>query len=149
MQNDFETDEFKGNVNLNMLIGDLVIGQATMLNVLLRPGNNSVAITGIIDIKTAFENLATILQSQATALLSGNVEITASGNSVVYNGEHILYYENVLKNVRMTAEMPILSILTDSLGGFPTSNSTLISGLTQAPPGLLGSLTNLNKTLGV
>jgi len=162
-----------GNVTLNMIVGDLVIGQATMLNVLLLPGNNTLQITGIIDIKTAFENLAQILAAQSNALKSGNIEITATGNTVVFNGEHITYYENVLKNVRLTASMPILSILTDSLGGLIGSNSTLITGLTQvlnstdvlsgllgslsgsgagttssSSGGLLGALDNLNATLG-
>jgi len=143
-----------GNVTLNMITGDLVIGQATLQNTLLRPGNNTMALTGIIDIKTVFENLAEILISQSSALKSGNLEITATGNTVVFNGEHITYYENVLKQVRLTAQMPILSILTDSLGGILGSNSTLITGISQALnssgglSGLLGPLENLNATLG-
>ncbi|KAJ5355537.1 uncharacterized protein N7496_012749 [Penicillium cataractarum] len=100
-----------GNVTLNLMSADLIIGQATILNVILKPGNNTVSLRGRIEISTVLENLSEILAVQKAALVDGNLELSASGNSTIYNGVHIKYYEQVLNNLTLVTRVPILEVL--------------------------------------
>ncbi|OBT43684.1 hypothetical protein VE00_05562 [Pseudogymnoascus sp. WSF 3629] len=121
-----------GNVTLNIIVGGILLGNATMKNVYLVPGNNTVSARGVVNLKTAIMNLPAILSSQVGALTSGNIEMSASGNSTIYNGQHIEYYEKVLNALVLTTQFPLLSILMDSLqgvlGGGGGTASPLASG---------------------
>jgi len=121
-----------------MKTANITLGQARINNVVLAPGNNTFPLTATLDIKTAMRNLKKILAEQKDALKLGNVEISASGNSTVYNGVHIPYYENVLKNVVLTAKIPLIQILMDSTESLAGSNPGLIQGL-------LGALNKTNE----
>lgn len=116
-------------------MGGLILGNATIYNVLLEPGNNTVAARGVVDLKLALKNLPMLIASQANALKTGSLELTASGNSTIYNGQHIDYYEKVLNNLVLTTQLPILTLLTDTLSG--------ILGIPSASGGL-----NLTSILG-
>ena len=107
----------------------LRIGAATIHDVLLKPGNNSVSLRGRLDINAVKENLAEVMASQSSALRSGDLEISASGNSTVYNGVHIKYYEDVLNNLTLTTRVPIVQILTGTLQGMVDGDSNLSSTL--------------------
>ena len=128
-------NKYKGNVTLNMIVGGVVIGHGFLDNVVLSPGNNTVAIRAIVDIKTLIQNLPTILAAEANSLTNGNILISASGNSLVYNGLHIPYYEAVLSNLFLTGEIPVIKLLIDSLQQYLGSNNTLITGLLGAVNG--------------
>lgn len=82
---------------------DLVLGQATILNVVLKPGNNTVSLRGNLDIDKVLDNFSDIVESQRDALQNGELELTATGNSTTYNGVHIPYYETILKGLDLTA----------------------------------------------
>jgi hypothetical protein len=111
-----------------MIVGGIVVGQGRISNVLLTPGNNSIPIRATLDIKTAIENLPVIFASQVNALKNGNVEISASGNSTIYNGKHIDYYETVLNKLVVTGQVPIIQLLIDSAAEFLGTDPSLISG---------------------
>lgn len=98
-------------------MGGLILGNATIFDVLLEPGNNTVAARGFVDLKLALQNLPTIIKSQIDPLKSLNLELSASGNSTIYNGKHIDYYEKILNNLTLTTQISVLSILGDTLGG--------------------------------
>ncbi|KAJ5657052.1 hypothetical protein N7507_009002 [Penicillium longicatenatum] len=104
-----------GNVTLNLRSYDLLVGQATMHNVVLKPGNNTVSLRGSLDVNAITENLSDILTSQRTALLQGKFQLSASGNSTIYNGVHISYYEEILNNLTLTAQVSVLEVLTGTL----------------------------------
>ena len=108
-----------------MIVGGIIIGSGRINNVVLTPGNNSLPIRATVDIKTAIQNLPALFVSQVDALKSGNIEISASGNSTVCNGQHIPYYEAVLNNLMLTTEMPLVQILIDTLESYLSSNSML------------------------
>jgi hypothetical protein len=95
----------------------MVIGQATLENVVLKPGNNSVSVRGQLDINTVIDNLPAILSTPKSALMDGGIELTASGNSTIYDGRHIAYYEKLLNNLTITTRVPILMILLDTVRG--------------------------------
>ncbi|KAL4815737.1 hypothetical protein BDW67DRAFT_191382 [Aspergillus spinulosporus] len=107
-----------GNVTLNLKSGDIILGTALLPDVTLLPGNNSVGFTGKADINSALANIGPILSAQTAALKNGEVELSASGNQTVFNGEHISYFERVLNDLTITARVPILKIVLDTVGDF-------------------------------
>ncbi|KAB8217296.1 hypothetical protein BDV33DRAFT_232910 [Aspergillus novoparasiticus] len=101
-----------GNVTLNLKSANVVIGQGYLDNVVLSPGNNTMPLRATLNIRTVLENLLDILGAQASALMDGKLEISASGNSTVYNGQHIPYFEEVLNNLTITTRVSIATILS-------------------------------------
>ncbi|KAF7627403.1 hypothetical protein AFLA_002784 [Aspergillus flavus NRRL3357] len=99
-----------GNVTLDLKIDDIILGNGTINNVLLKPGNNSVPLRAVVDIPNAIKNIAPILAAETNALSQGNVMISASGQSTIYEGEHIPYFEKVLNNLTISANVPILKL---------------------------------------
>jgi hypothetical protein len=127
-----------------MIVGGIIIGSGRIDNVLLKPGNNTVPIRATVDIKTSLRNLPAIIGSQANSLRSGNIEVSASGNSTIYNGEHIPYYEAVLNNLKVTTEVPLIQILLDTLEDYLSSTNGLMSGIL----GLLNGTNPLSQLQG-
>lgn len=104
-------------MTLNLQSEDLVLGYATINDVVLKPGNNTVALRGNLDIATVLQNIPQIVSSQRDALRSGELELIATGNSTIYNGNHIHYYEEILKDLELTARVPIMTLLLDTVQG--------------------------------
>ncbi|KAL4964934.1 DUF3712 domain-containing protein [Aspergillus stella-maris] len=107
-----------GNVTLNLKSGDIILGTALLPNVTLLPGNNSVGFTGKADINSALSSIGPILSAQTAALANGEIELSASGNQTIFNGEHIRYFERVLNDLTITARVPITQVLLDTAGDF-------------------------------
>lgn len=98
-------------------------------------GNNTYSARGYIDLRTILLNLESIVSYTASALAQGNLQLGASGNQTIYNGERIDYYEDILNQLQLTGTIPLISLLAESF-------SHLMSG------GLSG-IKNLTETLGV
>ena len=111
-------------MTLDLKSTDILIGQAIIDNVLLKPGNNSVALRGHLDVGTVLDHLPAILRAQSSAIMEGQLELSASGNSTVYNGEHIMYYEKVLQGLTLTARVPIAMVLLNTLSGLVDSTDS-------------------------
>jgi hypothetical protein len=130
-----------------MIVGGIIIGEGRINNIVLVPGNNTIPIRATVNLKTCIENLPTLLTSEAKALTSGNVVISASGNSTIFNGQHIPYYENVLNNLVLTGEMPLIQIILDSLENLlGSTNNTILNSIIGAFSGN-GTGTNLLTTV--
>lgn len=93
-----------GNVTLSLSTSAGVVGTSTVPDMTIRPGNNSLPMTAIVN-QTA---LITSLDK------SGKVNLTITGTSSVYNGQHLTYYEKALSSNVLTLEMNVLQILSDS-----------------------------------
>ncbi|MDU6242093.1 MAG: DUF3712 domain-containing protein, partial [Bradyrhizobium sp.] len=78
-----------GNLTLNLLSGKIRLGEITIYDLALPPGNNSCAFDGMLFLDTLGPNLATILADQAGPLGRGVIELNATGNATVVNGVHI------------------------------------------------------------
>jgi hypothetical protein len=104
-------------VTLNLQSSNIVIGQATIENVVLKPGNNSVSLRGQLDMDTVIDNLPAILSTPKSALMDGELELTASGNSTIYDGKHVAYYEKLLNKLTITTRVPILMVLLETVRG--------------------------------
>jgi hypothetical protein len=146
-----------GNLTFNTMAGDTIIGNATILNVELPPGNSTREFRGQIFLDVLIANIGKVISSQTDVLRTGNIVVGITGNSTIVNGEHITYLENVLNNVRIDTPVPIIQALGDLLdsvtGENPTLNITSIIGLigdfldSSGPlSGLLGGL-NLAQSL--
>ena len=114
------------------MVGGYKLGLANLYNVVLSPGNNQVAARIHADLMTAIENLPDILATQRDPLSRGMIELQASGNSTVYNGEHIEYFEYVLNDLLLSAEMPIMKLLTDTIGGMIGGSSDFLGNIMES-----------------
>ncbi|KAI9036444.1 DUF3712 domain-containing protein [Aspergillus affinis] len=114
-----------GNVTLNLKSQDILLGEALIQNVILKPGNNTVALSGRLDIRTVLQNLSKIVAAQREAILKGKIELSAQGNKTVYEGQRIPYFERVLNNLTLTARVPIVGVLMDTLQGLGNGNGSI------------------------
>ncbi|KAM5349745.1 hypothetical protein ACJ41O_006250 [Fusarium nematophilum] len=106
-----------GNLTFNLMSGETRLGLINLYDVQLRPGNNSVPFDGDFFFQELVPNLATILDSQKEALGHGYFEFNATGNATIVNGEHINYIEGVLNNKHLGFTIPVITILSDVVGG--------------------------------
>ncbi|PGH11987.1 hypothetical protein AJ79_04574 [Helicocarpus griseus UAMH5409] len=118
-----------GDLTLDMFSGDIWLGQAVIYEAKLTPGDNIVNADIRLDLQRTVSNIKPVLESQGDALRRGNLKLRANGNTTIFDGQHIPFYEDVLNNLNVEAEVPIMKVLTDS-----------IAGLTEGGKGLKGIL---------
>jgi hypothetical protein len=107
----------------------LVLGQGTIKNASLVPGNNTVSFGGIVDYATIFGNLEGIINAESDALTAGNIGLNARGNSTIYKGHHVSYYESILNNMTLSAQVPVTQLVVGSVGGLLNSSSATLGEL--------------------
>ena len=131
-----------GNQTFNLIIGTLNVGEATIYDLTLTPGDN---------VKTLIANLEYIINTSADALAAGNLRLVTTGKSTVYNGQHIPYYEKILGGLTLTADIPITTLLIGTLGGYLNGTAGGLQNIiNQIPVALLTgqiSLQTLQNTL--
>lgn len=123
-----------GTLNLDLLSGDLLIGNATLLGVTLVPGDNTYALTGSLDLKKVIENLGQILHTQLPSLKNGNLSMNARTTSAVWNGTLVPYYTDVLRELTLNTQVGVGDVLRNTLQHFVQSGNvnltSLIGGVT-------------------
>ena len=93
-----------GNVTLILSIeGTGVVGNATILDLTLKPGDNHFPINSIVETGKI-----------VSALKDGHVTLQITGNSSIYNGQHLEYYEKALAANVLHLDMNVAQILKDS-----------------------------------
>lgn len=107
-----------GNLTFNVFLGDLNVGELLLKKVLLPPGNTTLDAEGKLELRTIISNLGQVLSSQSKALGKGQIEIGVQTKQVEYNGKRIPYIEDLLNPKRLTAPIPILTLLSSALNGF-------------------------------
>ncbi|KAJ6140378.1 hypothetical protein N7471_006864 [Penicillium samsonianum] len=114
-----------GTIKLDLKSGntDLVIGEATVKDVTLRPGNNTFPLRGVVDIGTTIGNLSEVLTSQGPAIRRGALSLTAVTRSIVSNGTLIPYYTKVLGSLPLVANVSIGDVLRNSLAHLGSSGT--------------------------
>ncbi|KAI9050650.1 hypothetical protein LZ554_005807 [Drepanopeziza brunnea f. sp. 'monogermtubi'] len=94
-----------GNVTLDLSIAEAgVVGNVTINDFVLRPGANTLPMSAIIEQPKVLASLDA----------AGKVNLTITGKSSVYNGQHLTYYEKALASNVMVLEMNVKQILADS-----------------------------------
>ncbi|KAF2805361.1 uncharacterized protein BDZ99DRAFT_451056 [Mytilinidion resinicola] len=112
-----------GNVTLNALSGDLVIGNVTMYHVYLSPGANAIKFRGTLDFMTILQNLKAVYAVQASYLKQGQILLGVTGTATIYNGVHITYIEEVMNALRLDVPTALKPIVQQSLQGFKSNIS--------------------------
>ncbi|KAI1464467.1 uncharacterized protein F4812DRAFT_442178 [Daldinia caldariorum] len=115
-----------GNLSLNLMAGDVRIGLVTVYEVLLPPGNNSRYFNGELYLDVLMQNLGTVLSTQSGPLNDGNIQIDATGNATVVNGQHIRFIEAVLNHRRVTSTIPVTKLMGDLIGSFTNGSQVSI-----------------------
>ena len=100
-----------GTVVQDTYVDGQKIGNTTIDNMVLAPGDNYLPMRGSSD-QGAVINLI------STKYKNGILPITVVGNSVVYDGQHLPYYEEALKTANLTASLDVGTALKAiGLGG--------------------------------
>lgn len=135
-----------GDIVLDIKSGDLVIGNATVKDLTLKPGNNVSPITGVLDLTTILSNLGEVLKSQSSLLSTGNLTLDTITRSVVWNNEEVPYYTKVMSELTLVAKVPIADTLKNT---FAHLNLTALENYASSNNGggLLSSIeSNLNSS---
>ena len=106
-----------GDLQFNVMSGNVSLGLINLYNLELKPGNNSVSFEGNFFFNMLVPNLKEILDSQKEPLNNGYVEFFATGNSTKVNGTNIPYLEGVLNRKRIPFTVSVVSLLGDVLSG--------------------------------
>lgn len=104
-----------GNIILDIYSGNLLIGNATLEGVTLKPGNNTNSITGVLDLRKIINNLGDVIESQASTISTGNLALNTIIRSVIWNDVEVPYYTKVLQELTLTANVGIVSTLQNTL----------------------------------
>jgi len=113
-----------GNVTQDLFVGGTPIGNTTIENLVLRPGDNYVPITSITD-------QAAVIGLLTTRFQTGILPVDIRGRTVVYNGQRLPYFERAFATTPLSTSMDIgaalekigldVSALTGGGGGQPAS----------------------------
>ncbi|KAL3438785.1 hypothetical protein BDV09DRAFT_191912 [Aspergillus tetrazonus] len=100
-----------GDVTLSILAANHSIGTATSSINNIKSGNNTLSIRAFLDGEVLEENISGIIREQIPYLRKGDIKITAAGKSVVYNGQHLEYWETALQAVRVDVTRSVREIV--------------------------------------
>lgn len=89
-----------GNVTQEVYVGDQHIGQATIPNLILKPGDNLVPMSSV-------SNQATVISLITTKYPTGDLPVTIIGNSSTYGGQHLPYFEKALQANKMQTTLAL------------------------------------------
>lgn len=104
-----------GNVTLTVRTAKAgVVGETQVLNMTLKPGNNTLPMTGNL-------NQTALLASVNS---TGFVDLLITGKEAIYNGEHLTYYEKALASTNLTLPMNVRQVVADSLAAASSGSST-------------------------
>ncbi|KIW16576.1 hypothetical protein PV08_03764 [Exophiala spinifera] len=93
-----------GNMTMDMYVGNVSIGNSTLENVVLRPGNNSIPLL-------ALTNQTAVGLLLFTNYKSGIFPIEIVNRGVVSNGQHLPYYEQPLQAKNLTVKLNVIDVL--------------------------------------
>lgn len=116
----------QGNVTFHLKSFDLALGHVSIDNAVLTPGDNKFPLYGYLNITKALDNIPELLSSQREALSDGELEISVTGKTTIYNGQHIHYYEEVFKHTTLVTRVPLSKIVQGTLNGLVQDKSDSI-----------------------
>ena len=102
-----------GNVTFNNYVDDEFIGTSTLSDLVLTPGDNTVSMRSTV-------NQTLVIKKVTGTYEDGILPVDIVGNSSVYDGEHLVYFEKALQSNRQHVELNVgaaLAALTGGSGG--------------------------------
>ncbi|CEN61925.1 hypothetical protein ASPCAL08570 [Aspergillus calidoustus] len=145
----------QGTTLLDLKSGEYLLGNATIDDLMLYPGNHSVPVEGIIDLDYLISNLGEILKTQSDALNRGFLRLEAVGRNVTFNGVEIPYYAEAMRKLTLTADVSLGSLITNSIDGILKPNGTNIFANLTDPNGptnihdIINSIDDPDNSLGL
>lgn len=82
-----------GNVTFNNYVENEFIGTSTLSDLVLKPGNNTLPMRSTV-------NQTLVIQKVTATYTDGMLPVDIVGNSSVYNGQHLEYFERALQSNR-------------------------------------------------
>jgi hypothetical protein len=111
---------------LDLKAGNYTLGNATIDNLILYPGNHSVPVKGTLDLDYLMANLHGILETQGDALSRGVLRLDAVGRSATYDGQLVPYYTEALKQLTLSADVSLGGLVMNTMQGVLSPNGTNI-----------------------
>jgi len=94
-----------GNVSLTLSVPSVgLVGIAYINDMTIRPGNNTLPMSAIVN--------QTLISGAIDK--NGYVDLHIIGNSSIYNGQHLTYYEDALKSNELILPTNVEKLLTDA-----------------------------------
>ncbi|KAK8115368.1 hypothetical protein PG999_007437 [Apiospora kogelbergensis] len=125
-----------GDITLDVLAGETVVGNATMRDVVLPPGNTTLPFRGRLSVPTLVDNFGGLLSSQGAALGRGRLTLGLRGGRVEVLGDVV----DSVASRNSTASLPgLLGLAGDVLGkGLQGTLDKLMGDLNITVPALPG-----------
>ncbi|KAI9369647.1 hypothetical protein BJX61DRAFT_536254 [Aspergillus egyptiacus] len=101
----------QGDVTMAIILAEKQIGTATIAIDNLTPGNNTFSVRASLDTALVEDNIEEIIKAQIPYLRREEIIITVRGVSVVYEGEHLEYWEKALQRIEISITRPLKEIL--------------------------------------
>lgn len=98
-----------GNVTFNNYVDNKFIGTSSLSDLVLKPGNNTVPMRSIV-------NQTLVIEKVTGTYKDGMLPVDIVGNSSVYNGQHLGYFEKALQSNRQHITLNVGAGLA-ALGG--------------------------------
>ncbi|KAL4905653.1 hypothetical protein BDW74DRAFT_178020 [Aspergillus multicolor] len=108
-----------GNVTLALTIGATTIGSLQVPMTNITPGVNTLSVSAILNMTNIQENMAAILSAEIPYLKNEEIIASASLSSVVYEAQHLEYWEQAFGRLELSLVRPVrplVKVLLD--GGF-------------------------------
>lgn len=146
-------------MTFNLFSGDLQVGYVHIDHAFLTSGDNQFPLYGFLDLPVLIQNLGKVLGDQRQHIKNGDLLISVMGNSTVYNGQHLTYYEEVFKTTNLSTLLPLSKLIQGTgqnlmNGGEGASLGDIVKqldlNLTELTSGMSGSsnLGSLANSLG-
>lgn len=103
------TNQYQGNVTLDLSIAGQFMGQTYLNNLTIKPGDNFTPMTSSIN-QTA---VLSLIASKNSPYTDGLVPFDITGNASVYNGKELPYFTQALAANKLTVKLNITKALNE------------------------------------
>jgi hypothetical protein len=128
-----------GDVSQDVYVGDTKIATALIPNLELKPGDNLIPMSSIAD-------QPKVIGLISTQFKDGNVPVDIKGNSSIYKGQHLPYFEAALRaqtlhtTLNLGPALKAIGLDVTKLGGSGSSSGSSSSSVPSSSPSSAPSL---------
>ncbi|KAL3458720.1 hypothetical protein BJX64DRAFT_279647 [Aspergillus heterothallicus] len=105
----------KGDVTLNAMIGDFIIGEGRVSVANIIPGKNTFDVDAKLNVTNLRDNINAIMAIELPYLRKEQILASASVTAVVYEGEHLPYWEEAFGRLEIALARPIRPLVQSVL----------------------------------
>ncbi|KAL4993973.1 hypothetical protein BDV10DRAFT_189490 [Aspergillus recurvatus] len=116
-----------GNVTLGLNVGNVTLGDLKVSISNITTGVNIFPVQAKLNITNIQENMGTILEAEIPYLRNGEILASASVASIVYEDQHLQYWEQAFGRLEVSLKRPIRPLIRTLLdGGFLGVGGSLV-----------------------